>query len=182
MGMWLRQLPGVGEAHFFNRTEYAEPDPARLCPDDLETPSISWPNYHSGRNGDLQRVEVIDPVHPLLVSDDLPHGRVELLPAHPHEGAVGVPPSQRRSRSIARGRSTTSGRAFDLIVAFERDSGSGRAIAESSFHHFADYNWSVARGAPSFVTEPPGDGIGREPSALDHVRVYVRNAVDWLAG
>ena len=28
----------------------------------------------------------------------------------------------------------------------------GRAIAESTFHHFADYNWDLDRGAPSLLT------------------------------
>jgi len=75
-----------------------------------------------------------------------------------------------------------SGREFDLIVAFERARGApGRAIAESSFHHFADYNWDVSRGAPSFVTEKTGDGMQREPRALTDIRTYVRNAVQWLA-
>jgi hypothetical protein len=182
MGLWLRQLPGVGQAHFFNRPEYAEPEAVRLAPDDLGTPQISWPNYHSGPNGGLQRIEPVEPLHSLLLSDDLPRGRVELFPAHPHEGAVRPPPGQPYARSIARGRSLTSGRTFDLIVAFERENrGTGRAIAESSFHHFADYNWDIARGAPSFVTEVPGDAIQRDPRALDHVRAYVRNAAKWLA-
>ncbi len=55
MGRWLRHIEGVGDAHFFHDAEYAEPDPARCCADDNETPSILWPNYHSGRNGDYQR-------------------------------------------------------------------------------------------------------------------------------
>ena len=55
------------------------------------------------------------------------------------------------------------------------------ADAESSFHHFADYNWEPSRGAPSFVTEPAGEGVRREPRALDDVRSYVTNAARWLA-
>ena len=39
----------------------------------------------------------------------------------------------------------------------------GRALAESTFHHFADYNWDLDRGAPSFVTEPPGTEIKADP-------------------
>ena len=182
MGMWLRQIEGVGQAHFFNQKEYCEPDVNRLCADDRETPTISWPNYHSGRNGDVQQVAAVDPLHPLLETDELPHGRVELFPAHPHEGAVRPPKDEPRARTVARGTSLATGRAFDLVVAFERTPAApARAIAESSFHHFADYNWDVARGAPSFVTEKPGDGIRRDPRALDHVRAYVRNAVAWLA-
>jgi hypothetical protein len=181
MGMWLRQVDGAGQAHLFNQKGYCEPDVSRLCPDDRETPSISWPNYHSGRNGDLQEVVAVDPLHPLLKRDDLPRGQVELFPAHPHEGAVRPPTGEPRARAVARGTSLATGREFDLVVAFERTPAlPARAIAESSFHHFADYNWDVDRGAPTFVTEKPGDGIRRDPRALDHVRAYVRNAVAWL--
>jgi hypothetical protein len=37
------------------------------------------------------------------------------------------------------------------------------------------------KGAPSFVTGPPGDGIKREPRALEHIKAYVRNLAAWLA-
>ena len=182
MGMWLRQIEGVGQAHFFNQQEYCEPDVTRLCPDDRETPTISWPNYHSGRNGDFQRIVAVDPLHPLLKADHLPRGRVELFPAHPHEGAVRAPLGEPRARTVARGTSVATGRDFDLVVAFDRTpSAPARAIAESSFHHFADYNWDPDRGAPTFVTERPGDGIRRDPRGLDHIRAYVSNAVAWLA-
>jgi len=182
MGLWLRQVDGVGQAHFFHRDAYCEPEPDRCFPDDRDTPAISWPNYHSGRNGDVQPLELVEPLHSLLRRDDLPHGRVELFPSHPHEGAVRPPTGDPRARAIARGHSQTTGHAFNLVVAFERARATpGRAIAESSFHHFADYNWDIDHGAPSFVSEPPGDGIRRNPQALDHVRAYVENAVAWLA-
>jgi hypothetical protein len=57
----------------------------------------------------------------------------------------------------------------------------GRGIAEASFHHFVDYNWDTGKGAPSFVVEPPGDGINREPNALSDIKAYVRNLAIWLA-
>ena len=179
---WLRQLDGVGQAHFFHRQEYCEPEPDLHSPDDLDTLAIRWPNYHSGRNGDVQRLEVVEPLHPLLRRDDLPRGRVELFPSHPHQAAVRAPTDEPRARAIARGHSQTTGHPFNLVVAFERTAAApARAIAESSFHHFADYNWDIDHGAPSFVSEPPGDGIRRDPHALDHVRAYVQNAVAWLA-
>ena len=184
MGLWLRGVDGVGQAHFFHQMDSCEPDGERLCVDDLDTPTISWPNYHSGRNGDLQRIVDADPEHPhpLLRNDRSPRGRIAAIPAHPHEGAVREPKGQPRARTIARGTSQTTGRSFDLIVAFDRDGEHPRrAIAESSFHHFADYNWDIGRGAPSFVTERPGFEISRAPGALDDVRAYVRNAVEWLA-
>jgi len=182
MGMWLRQIEGVGAAHFFHAKEFCEPDPSRLCPDDLETSTISWPNYHSGSNGDLQRIFAVEPLHPLLQKSRSSTERIELFPAHPHEGAVRVPEGEPRARTVARGKSLSTGREFDLVVAFDRTAGApGRAIAESSFHHFADYNWDISRGAPSFVTEKPGTAIQKQPRALDDIRTYVRNAAQWLA-
>jgi hypothetical protein len=179
MGRWLRQLDGVGRAHFFHASDCCEPDADRRRPDDLDTKTISWPNYHSGANGDFQLVEAVEPLHPLLA---LAGGRhVERFPAHPHEGAVGVPPGDPRAHTVARGRSTVTGHTFDLVVAFERTPVAGRAIAESSFHHFADYNWDTDRGAPSFVSEPQGNGIRRDPRALEDIHAYVANAARWLA-
>jgi hypothetical protein len=180
MARWLRQVDGVGRAHFFHASDCCEPDLDRQRPDDVGTPTISWPNYHSGRNGDFQRIEAVEPDHPLLAKRG--GDRVTLFPAHPHEGAVGVPPGERRARVVARGTSLATGRAFDLVVAFERGTGvAGRAIAESSFHHVADYNWDTSCGAPSFVTEPEGDGMRREPRALEDIQAYVANAARWLA-
>jgi hypothetical protein len=45
----------------------------------------------------------------------------------------------------------------NLAVAFEAYGNHGRAVAQSTFHHFADYNWDTRLGAPSFVDEPPSD-------------------------
>ena len=185
MGSSLCTLGGVGLAHFF-QTKNPEPDPGRRVPDDLETPSISWPNYHSGRNGDFQRIQAVEPVHDLLFHPAAPGGLIRYFPAHPHEGAVGVPESEPSARVVATGTSRTTGRAFNLAVAFERREGlqggsPGRAVAESSFHHFADYNWDTTRGAPSFVTEPEGTGMKSEPQALTDIHRYVRNLAFWLA-
>jgi hypothetical protein len=44
-----------------------------------------------------------------------------------------------------------------------------------------DYNWDTDKGAPSFVDEPPGDGIKREPDTLSDIKTYVRNLAIWLA-
>jgi hypothetical protein len=179
MGRWLRQIEGVGRAHFFHASDCCEPDSDRHRADDLDTKTISWPNYHSGANGDCQRIEAVEPLHPLLM---MANGRrVERFPAHPHEGAVGVPPGDARARTVARGRSAVTGRTFDLVVAFERTPVTGRAIAESSFHHFADYNWDPGRGAPSFVTEPEGVGMRRDPRAIEDIHAYVVNAATWLS-
>jgi hypothetical protein len=95
---------------------------------------------------------------------------------------VSAPPHE-RARVIATGRSTVTGHAFNLIVAFERGaSGDGRALAHASFHHFADYNWDPSRGCPSFVTDPVGDDLQREPARLSDIKTYVANAARWLTG
>ena len=182
MGKWLRALDGVGAANFFHEPDCWELDPSRRCPDDTETPEISFPNYHSGRNGDVQLVTAVLPLHPLLRNPDAANGRIARFPAHPHEGAVVAPAGDARACSVARGKSLASGRHFDLVIAFERSAAiAGRAVAHSSFHHFADYNWDPGRGAPSFVVEPAGDAVVRDPRLLEDIRVYVKNCVDWLA-
>ena len=90
------------------------------------------------------------------------------------------------ARVVARGVSQVTNRPFNLMVAFERADDRhgntlGRAVAESSFHHFVDYNWDIAMGCPTFLLEPPGDQIRREPQRLEDVKTYVRNLALWLA-
>lgn len=184
LGSSLCVLGGVGAAHFFH-SRNPEPDDSRHARDDEHTGSISWPNYHSGRNGDFQRIQPVGPVHELLQHPESTRV-IEYFAAHPHEGAVGVPAGERNARVIATGTSRTTGRLFNLAVAFDRaenvdGSIQGRGIAESSFHHFADYNWDPDKGAPSFVSEPPGDGIKRTPGARDDIKAYMRNLAAWLA-
>jgi hypothetical protein len=99
---------------------------------------------------------------------------------------VGVPEGERDARVVATGVSGATGRPFNLLVAFERaDDGHGhtlgRAVAQSSFHHFVDYNWDTSKGCPSFLEEPPGDQTAREPEKLEDVKTYVRNLALWLA-
>jgi hypothetical protein len=182
LGSSLCTLGGVGRAHYFH-SKSQEPDASRHVADDTGTPSISWPNYHSGRNGDYQKITPVAPVHELLAS---PSGAIEFLPAHPHEGAVGVPDGERHARVIATGKSMTTDRSFNLAVAFERRNDGhgnrlGRAVAESSFHHFADYNWDIEMGCPSFVEEAPGNAVKKNPARLADVKAYVRNLALWLA-
>jgi hypothetical protein len=184
LGSSLCTLGGIGRAHFFH-SKQLEPDPSRQVPDDPFTTSISWPNYHSGANGDYQNIKVQVP-HELMRHPESPEGLIEFFPAHPHEGAVGVPQREEHARVIATGKSETTGRPFNLIVAFESSTDNhgnqlGRGIAESSFHHFADYNWDTEMGCPSFVAEPPGDGYKRNPRALEDIKTYVSNAARWLA-
>lgn len=184
MGSSLRNLGGIGRAHSFH-TQNPEPDASRRARDDQGTPTISWPNYHSGRNGDFQRITAVEPLHELLVRDS-PNGVVEFFPAHPHEGAVGVPEGDTSARLVAAGCSLATRRPFNLVVAFERTTDGngntlGRGVAESSFHHFADYNWDTRKGAPSFVTEPEGNGMISNPRAGADIRAYMANLARWLA-
>jgi hypothetical protein len=57
----------------------------------------------------------------------------------------------------------------------------GRVVAQSTFHHFVDYNWDIEKGCPSFVSEPPGNGMKENPHALEDIKTYVRNLALWLA-
>jgi hypothetical protein len=157
---------------------------SRHTPDDPYTTSISWPNYHSGANGDYQTIDVKFP-HELMRNPGSPKGVIEFFPAHPHEGAVGVPEGEEHAQVIATGQSQVTNRPFNLVVAFEstpdcHGNTLGRGVAESSFHHLVDYNWDTDSGCPSFLTEPPGDGYKRNPQALEDIKTYVGNVARWL--
>jgi hypothetical protein len=172
LGSSVCTLGGVGEAHYFH-SKNPDPDESRRARDDAETTYIDWPNYHSGANGDFQTIRVVGERHPVLEG-------VSRLPAHPHEGAVGAPPSDPSARVISAGVSRTTGRDFNIAVAFEPGPDGGPAIAESTFHHFADFNLDPSLGRPTFVTEQPGDGFAREPAALAETFRYFDNLVGWL--
>jgi hypothetical protein len=185
LGSSLCNLAGVGSAHFFH-TKNPDPDLTRHCIDDPYSTAISYPNYHSGRNGDYQRISVRSPLHPLLANPHSPLGQIEYFPAHPHEGAVGVPTDDRNARVIATGKSVVTGRQFNLVVAFERERDElgnllGRAVAQSTFHHFCDYNWDIKIGCPSFVDELPGNTWQTEPQAIVDLQTYLRNLILWLS-
>ena len=184
LGISLCTLGGIGRAHYFH-SKHPEPSPSRHVPDDPYTTSISWPNYHSGANGDYQTITPTFP-HELL-RNPASGGLIQFFPAHPHEGAVGEPDGEEQARVIATGQSEITGRPFNLVVAFESSSDKhgntlGRGIAESSFHHLVDYNWDTDMGCPSFLVEPPGNGYKRNPEALKDIKTYVANAARWLAG
>lgn len=178
LGSSLCTIGGVGAAHYFH-SKQQDPDDSRHCRDDNITLNIDWPNYHSGANGDYQKIEAAD--HELLRRAD--GSLIEYFPAHPHEGAVGSPDES--APVIATGKSKVSNRPFNLVVAFDNSidqhgNALGRAIAESSFHHLVDYNWNTDMGCPSFLEEPPGDEIKREPEKLADIKQYVANAARWL--
>jgi hypothetical protein len=183
LGVSLCTLGGIGRAHFFH-SKNPEPDTSRHTPDDPYTTSISWPNYHSGANGDYQTIGVKFP-HELMRNPASPKGVIEFFPAHPHEGAVGVPEGEEHAQVIATGQSQVTNRPFNLVVAFEstpdcHGNTLGRGVAESSFHHLVDYNWDTDSGCPSFLIEPPSDGYKRNPQALEDIKTYVGNVARWL--
>lgn len=158
-----------------------EPELTRLVVDDAETPSISYPNYHSRKNGDYQHLTVAEPIHPVMRSDLNRSGRIELLPSHPHEGANSIPTESKSGRVVATGRSILTGRVFNLVLAFEADKGEGRAIVDSSFHHFLDYNLDPDKGCPSYVTEPAGSGLKSNRQARADTETYFLNLAEWLS-
>jgi hypothetical protein len=179
LGSSICTLGGVGKAHYFH-SRNLDPDATRREVDDPYSTHISWPNFHSGANGDFQEIEVVRPVHPVLADSASPTGAIRFLPSHPHEGAVGAPADE-AARVIALGTSKVTGRRFNIAVAFEPGAAGGPAIAQSTFHHFADYNWDPRSGSPSFVDEPPGDSLARTPQASSDTQRYVRNVALWLA-
>ena len=181
LGSSLCTLGGIGEAHYFH-SRNLDPDQSRRTRDDKVTLNIDWPNYHSGANGDYQKIEAVD--HELLLRPD--GSLIEYFPAHPHEGGVGAPAGNVSASVIATGTSTVTNRSFNLVVAFEDSIDGdgdrcGRAIAESSFHHLVEYNWDTDLGCPSFLEEPPGNEIKRIPDRLEDVKQYVANAASWLS-
>jgi hypothetical protein len=177
LGACLTKLGDVGQAEYF-QTQNPEPDETRRRRDDPDNTTIDWPNYHSGPNGGVQAIEVPTPVHPIMrrASGE----PITTLPSHPHEGAVGVPTSLKdHSSVIAIGTSKATGARFNIAVAIDGP-GRGRAVADSSFHHLADFNWDPRLGRPSFVTEPPADAVVRDPGLLADVHRYAENIAAWL--
>jgi hypothetical protein len=185
MGISMCTLENIGGFHYFN-TRQPDPDESRCSRDDSCTSYISWPNYHSGNNGDYQIIEPVEPVHELLENPNSPEGVIKYFPAHPHEGGIGVSQDTPHARVIAVGKSKITARQFNLAIAadFTKDKVGnilGRVVAQSTFHHFVDYNWDIGKGCPSFVEEPPGDGMKEEPRALEDIHAYVKNLALWLA-
>jgi len=95
---------------------------------------------------------------------------------------VGAPVGDQSAHVIATGTSKASGRQFNLAVAFEPSPNGGPGIAQSTFHHFADFNWDPAKGCPSFADETPGTGLAQSLEAQRSIRRYVQNLALWLAG
>lgn len=69
-------------AHYFHAIN-RDPDTTKHITDDPNTTNISWPNFHSGANGDFQEIEIV--------------GRT-----HPHEGGIGAPEGEGAREEEAR--------------------------------------------------------------------------------
>src|SRR5262249_32822148 len=69
LGSSVCTLGGVGAAHHFH-SKNLDPDARRRHRDDMETKNISWPNYHSGSNGDYQEITAGEPEHQVLRNAD----------------------------------------------------------------------------------------------------------------
>ncbi|MEM6807696.1 MAG: hypothetical protein AAGA41_02905 [Pseudomonadota bacterium] len=183
LGASLAGLGVFGRAHHFHSSN-PEPDISRQAIDDRETRSISWPNYHTGANGDYQRVQLPDPTHELVQRED--GSRLEFLPAHPHEGVVSVPPgAESFATEVIRGSSDVTGNAFGIAVAFSGETDAdgavlGRAVAQSTFHHFVDPNLDPAAPLPTFCTERSGTSMRDNPHALEDSLRYIENLANWL--
>ena len=80
LGLLPERLGSLGVVNEFHDKSV---DPSTMC-DDQDTPTISWPNYHSGANGDYQPVLAEGPVHELLRTT-----------APPADGSNGSPPPAR---------------------------------------------------------------------------------------
>ena len=117
---------------------------------------IHWPNFHSGANGDFQRVEAELPLHPVMRDEGSETGAVMFLPAHPHEGAVVAPQSDPLARVIATGKSLASGKRFNIAVAFERSQAEGRAIARVDVPPLRRLQLGSARRQPGFRQRTAG--------------------------
>jgi hypothetical protein len=185
LGASLLNLGSVGKVNHFY-TYNRERDRRRLQRDDRDNPSVTFPNYHSGANGNYQRIVPLEPVHEILRSAKSPTGTIDYFPAHPHEGAISVPYGFDFARVIAMATSSATGRSFNVAIAIDGEPGNngnayGRAIAISSFHTFADMNWDATIAGPPFVTEPRGRDMLDDPSRLEIFKDYIRNIAHWLA-
>jgi hypothetical protein len=144
MGSCLVGLGLVGAAHHFHSVN-PETDPARQQRDDPYTDDISWPNYHSGANGDVHEITITEPAHPVLIRSNGPGNPIRYLPAHPHEGAVSVPEG---AEKVARARSPAerSISAWHSKHTTKRASDSGERLHQAPSINSVTTTWTQAQG------------------------------------
>ena len=93
LGSSICSLGAVGTAHHFH-SRNCDPDASRHRRDDVFTTDISWPNYHSGANGDFQRVSPVGAIHPVSAGRAV-RDRTHPLPAVPSARGRGQRPTRR---------------------------------------------------------------------------------------
>ncbi|MCX7512263.1 hypothetical protein [Frateuria sp. STR12] len=177
----VRSFGDLGGAEAAYRFDGRNPD-RELTAGGLELPrppADARADHDSGADGGFRRVRSVGNIHPVMRDRHSPTGVIQYLPSHPHEHALSVPCGVATARVIVDGHSAATGQRFNIAVAFERSERGGRAIAQSSVHHFADDNWHPRAGT---VSEPAGDGMARFPEALRSTQQYVRNVAFWLSG
>lgn len=184
VGLSLTKLGDVGKVNFFH-SKNQDPDASRRKNDNKDCSEILWPNYSSGKHGDVQEIIPVGPVHSLLKINGEPHKRLKWFPASPNEGGVGVPDDVKKARAFIAGRSVSTNKTFPLVVALDGDDAEGakrkgRAVCHSSFHHIANPNWDAEKQMPTLVKEQKSDGLIREPEAIAHFKQYVSNVAFWL--
>ena len=131
--------------------------------------------------------------HPLLCG---PHGPIDVLPDHQHEGEAIAPTSlsasewpsgptgQVRPEVIAWGRikdpaATHTGQEIGVISAYDGHEASvGRVAADATWHHFFDINLLGLPGDPIYRGFPATPG---GQAALQKIEAYFLNLAVWLA-
>jgi hypothetical protein len=168
-------LEPVTQTQTFKRTW-----PGLACDNEYANPScptIDTPCVVTGQNGAVQICRKRSD-HALLAFDTLIPGHL-VLPAHPHEGVIR--PTTATQQVLLSSYSITSGRE-QITAILDEAPGRGAVLHHSTFHHFADFNLEVERGAPDFVIDPPSAQIAQSPQLLADQRAYVaavvRNAME----
>ncbi len=140
-------------------------------------PAIDTPCVVTGQNGGVQICRKRSE-HALLGFATMIPGHV-VLPAHPHEGVIR--PTTASQQVLLSSYSITSGRE-QITAILDEAPGRGAVLHHSTFHHFADFNLQVERGAPDFVLDPPSHQIDASPELLNDQRAYVAAVVAYGMG
>ena len=97
LGLCLSHLGSLGQ---FNHFHTYNREPGRSENDDQDNPNISYPNYHSGANGNYQKISSEGVVHPLLKSAKANGGTIEYFPAHRTKVRLASPTAHRLRASL----------------------------------------------------------------------------------
>jgi hypothetical protein len=179
LGSSLLKLSGllqpVTRTQVFLRSSSDQPDLNEYV--NAQCPGIQTPCVMTGQNGGVQicrkRAD-----HPLLDFQTLIPGHV-VMPAHPHEGVIlRTTPSQ---TVLLSSYSVRSGRE-QITAILDETSAAGWVLHHSTFHHFADFNLDVTKGAPSFVLDPSSSQVQDSPMLLQDLFAYLDAVVRFAMG